>query len=152
MNPLISSSVIKLNTIQEYRLFAICFLKRESLLAYFLSFKRQQDYRMHTVTTNAVVPSSPVFPLVWRIIQVIKCLNKPSLCIIQFNILQSILRAIQKLHLACTAKKFPSLYDPQLRLNIQSSDLPVSSFSIIRDADMDCAFVLLNNVSPLLCN
>lgn len=57
-----SSSVIKLNTIQEYRLFAIGFLKRESSLAYFLSFKRQQDYRMHTVTTNGVVLSSPVFP------------------------------------------------------------------------------------------
>lgn len=50
------------NTIQEYTLLAICFLKRESSLAYFLSFKRQQDYRMHTVTTNVVVPSSPVFP------------------------------------------------------------------------------------------
>lgn len=32
------------------------------------------------------------------------------------------------------------------------SDLPVSSFSIIGDADLDCGVVLLHNVAPLLCN
>ena len=50
---------------------------------------------------------------------------------------------------------FNLAYKPQcvsMLLGFLISDLPVSSFSIFGNADLDCVVLLPHNVAPLLCN